>query len=111
MLGLLPDAVRERETKSHFGHLFAQALLALGDTQLFDSLSIGAAGWVNPEQVKQMYQRMKRLFERGDPEYISHIWPLWMISAIEVWFNSVILERPDFSDLLLEQQNVTISAG
>jgi asparagine synthase (glutamine-hydrolysing) len=111
MLGLLPDVVRERETKSHFSHLFAQALLALGEKQLFDSLSIGAAGWVNAEQVKQMYLRMKRLFEKGDEEYMSQIWPLWMISGVEVWFNSVILDRPDFSDLRLEQQNVNISVG
>ena len=111
MLNLLPDTVRERETKSHFGHLFAQALLALGEKELFDSLAISAAGWVNPEQVRQMYLRMKSLFEKGDQEYMNHIWPLWMISGIEVWFNSVILDSPDFSDLRLEQQRVNIGAG
>jgi asparagine synthase (glutamine-hydrolysing) len=111
MLGLLPESVRKRETKSHFSHLFAQALVALGEKQLFDSLSIGEAGWVNAEQVKQMYQRMKSFVERGEQEYISLIWPLWMLAGIELWFNSVILSKPKSSDLLLEQRNVNIFAA
>ena len=110
MLSLLPDAVRERKTKSHFGHLFAQALLAQGEKKLFDSLSIDAAGWVNAEQVRHMYLQMKSLFEKGNQEYVNQIWPLWMISAIEVWFNSVIMDSPRL-DLLSEQQNVDLCLG
>ncbi len=97
MAGRLPGTVRQRRTKADFSHLFAEALNALGGERLFGSLAIASMGWVDGACVRQMYQQMERLYGEGDKHYTQHVWPLWMIFGIELWFRSHYLNRDLFT--------------
>ena len=91
--GLLPESIRRRHTKADFSHVFAEALQALGGERLFDSLAVAAMGWVDGGQIRGMYRQMAQRYAQADPTYISYIWKLWMIFGIELWFNTVFLNR------------------
>jgi asparagine synthase (glutamine-hydrolysing) len=97
MYGLLPETIQQRLTKAEFSHVFAEALHAQGGEQLFDSLVIASMGWVDGEQVQTAYREMAQLYARGDERYIRHVWPLWFIFGIELWFNTVFLNREALS--------------
>jgi asparagine synthase (glutamine-hydrolysing) len=93
MQGLLPETVRQRLTKADFSHVFPETLQALGGERLFNSLAIESMGWVNGSQVRAMYQQMSQCYARADLGYLSYIWKLWTIFAIELWVNTVLLNR------------------
>ena len=97
LAGFLPETVRQRRTKADFSHLFAEALKALGGERLFDSLAIMSMGWVDGVWVRRMYQQMTQLYARGDEGYARHVWPLWMVFGIELWFKTVFLDKEIFS--------------
>jgi asparagine synthase (glutamine-hydrolysing) len=91
MRGLLPETVRTRIDKADFSHVFAETLRSLGGEGLFDSLAIASAGWVKLDEVRSKYQSLTRLYKAGDPGYISLIWHLWMVVAVELWFQTVFV--------------------
>jgi asparagine synthase (glutamine-hydrolysing) len=93
MRGFLPETIRQRVTKAEFSHVFAEALRTQGGEQLFGSLTTASMGWVEGEQVKTAYRDMARLYTGGDNRYTRHIWSLWLIFGIELWFNAVCLNR------------------
>ena len=93
MANYLPETVEQRRSKAEFSHTFAEALKAAGGESLFDSLAIASMGWVNRACVRQMYQQMDRLYAAGDEHYTQHLWPLWMIFGIELWFRAHFLNR------------------
>jgi asparagine synthase (glutamine-hydrolysing) len=89
MQGLLPETITQRLTKADFSHVFVEAFHALGGERLFDSLTIASIGWVDGAQVREMYRQMAQGYAQLDRGYISHVWKLWMIFGIELWFNTV----------------------
>lgn len=91
MQGLLPKTVRQRLTKADFSHLHPKAMHVLGGERLFDSLVIAPLGWVDRERVRQMYRHMVTHFAKGDDDYTTYMWPLWMIFGIELWYKTVFL--------------------
>ena len=97
MANFLPEVVRQRRTKADFSHTFAEALKAAGGESLFDSLAIVSMGWVNRACVRQMYQQMERFYSEGDEHYSQHVWTLWMIFGIDLWFKSQFLNRNHFT--------------
>lgn len=87
--GYLPETVNQRRTKADFSHLFAETFQTLGAERLWDSLSLVSQGWVAEKNVQRMYQEMTQLYNKG--EDFRHIWPLWMIFGVELWFNTIFL--------------------
>ena len=90
MQGLLPDSIQQRQTKAEFSIVFVEALLAHGARHFTDTLAIAAAGWVDNEQVRQMWQEMRKLYRQGNGGYSRHLYPLWSILGLELWFNEVL---------------------
>ena len=89
MKGLLPDSIQQRRTKAEFSIVFVEALLAHGARHFTDTLAIATAGWVDKEQVSQMWQEMRKLYRQGNRGYSRHLYPLWYILGLEFWFNEV----------------------
>jgi asparagine synthase (glutamine-hydrolysing) len=91
MRDLLPDLVRERSTKAEFSPVFLRAFEALGGRQFFASLVAASQGWVCKETVGRMYAETLGV-SASDDAAVPHLWPLWMIAGIELWFNTVFME-------------------
>jgi asparagine synthase (glutamine-hydrolysing) len=89
MKGLLPDSIQQRRTKTEFSVVFVEALLTHGAKHFTDTLAIAAAGWVDKEQVSQMWQEMRKLYRQGNGGYSRYLYPLWYILGLELWFNEV----------------------
>lgn len=99
MKGYLPEVIRNRLTKAEFSHVFAGVFQSLGGFRLFDSLSIGLIGWVDQDEVLEMYREFEELYSQNDPNYGSHLRQLWSIVGINIWFNVVFLNnRGDWRD-------------
>ncbi len=92
MGSFLPEAVQQRHTKAEFSQVFMEAFQVLGGERLFDSLAITSMGWVNGGSVRKMYRQMAQLYARGDQGYITHVWPLWMIFGVELWFKTIFMK-------------------
>jgi len=58
---------------------------------LFNSLAIADAGWVNLKDIRLRYRTMDQLYRAGNPEFLTHTWPLWMVFGIDAWFRTVFL--------------------
>lgn len=91
MRDLLPDLVRERSTKAEFSLVFLRAFEALGGRPFFASLVAASQGWVHKETVGRMYAETLRASANEDAA-VPHLWPLWMIAGIELWFETVFME-------------------
>ena len=91
MRGLLPEVVRNRADKADFGHAFPEAFQALYVDPFVGSLAIAREGWINQEDVRLKYQNMVQLYRESNPQYMTHIWRLWMVFGIEAWFRTVFL--------------------
>jgi asparagine synthase (glutamine-hydrolysing) len=89
MRDLLPESIRQRPTKAEFSEVFVEALRTSGAAErkdFFHSLRIAAAGWVEPGQLRSMFDRMIHLHARGDEGYIAFVNPLWASIAMEDWY-------------------------
>jgi len=111
MRGLLPETVRKRRTTADFSHVYPEALRAQGGEHLFDSLAIASLGWVDRERVSLMYRHMATRYVRGDGDYSTYMWPLWMIFGIELWFKSVFVSGAVVSPRVSRMQEATIRPG
>lgn len=89
MNGLLPESVRNRNTKADFSHIFLQALRSQGGARLFESLQTEQLGWINGEEIRRMYRRMENDYRIGNQRYASSTWPLWMVYGIELWLRAL----------------------
>jgi asparagine synthase (glutamine-hydrolysing) len=90
MRGLLPESVRTRPTKAEFSEVFVHALRMSGAAErkdFFHSLKIAAAGWVEPAELRAMFDRMNDLHARGDEGYTALVTPLWASIAMEEWYD------------------------
>ncbi|HEY5180108.1 MAG TPA: asparagine synthase-related protein, partial [Dermatophilaceae bacterium] len=87
MVGRLPEAVRLRTTKAHFGHLFVEAFQLAGGRDRFANQSIARdRDWVRVEDLMRRYARLDEEVRSGRPA--SGIWPLWMVLAVEAWYRA-----------------------
>jgi hypothetical protein len=91
MHDLLPETVRTRLTKADFCHPFAETLPTAEMRRHLESSIMVALGWVNRDEIGRMFREMVRAYERGDESYTTHVWELWMIVAIDIWFEIMFL--------------------
>jgi asparagine synthase (glutamine-hydrolysing) len=98
MRTILPETIRQRLTEADFSHSFGNSLQAPDIKHLFSNLTIASMGWVDEDQVYAMYRQMEQLYIQGNEGYIKHIWPLWIIYGIELWFRIVFLNSDAFNE-------------
>ena len=88
MNGLLPDAVRERTTKSELSQTLVRLFDRVGGANFFNDLTIAEKGWVNAPIARKAAHDML-----SDPN--SNLWPLMNTFSIEVWYNAVFHDGGD----------------
>jgi asparagine synthase (glutamine-hydrolysing) len=91
MRGILPERVRVRSDKAEFSAICVLAINSLGGERLFDRLKVVENGWVDKAIIRKICRSMTEALSRGDPSYVSDIFDLWTVLAIELWFNVVFL--------------------
>jgi asparagine synthetase B (glutamine-hydrolysing) len=90
MRNLLPEKVRERNSKAEFSYIFGDAFEAMGGERLFDSLHIATLNLVNGEKVRAMSRELMASYRKDRGGFSSpHMWSLWMVFAVELWFTLV----------------------
>jgi asparagine synthase (glutamine-hydrolysing) len=87
--GLLPAFIQQRLTKAECSIVFVEALLAHGARHSPDTLALAAAGWVDKDQVSQVWQEMRQLYRQGNGVYARYLYPLWHILGLEFWLQAV----------------------
>lgn len=90
MAGLIPDSVRMRSDKGNYSHLFCEELRLQGGAQLFVDLELDQRGWVDGQRLSAMYEHLDASYRAGDPAYHRHLWPLWLVVAVERWLRATI---------------------
>jgi asparagine synthase (glutamine-hydrolysing) len=80
----LPDSIRRRRTKADFSFLRTESLARESAGKGFQSLRLAEEGYVNGVEVREMHER----WLRGK---MNDTWSLWMILALERWFDTVFL--------------------
>jgi asparagine synthase (glutamine-hydrolysing) len=79
---VLPESVRQRRDKAEFSNMLLHGLrevtTALGGEAAFDSLNVVQRGWVDPEQLRRVYEE-----RMADPA--ANQWPLWSVMELEMW--------------------------
>ena len=84
---LLPESVRERTDKAQFSCVFGDVLESLGGERLFNSLYIESLNMVDGAKIRTMSRQLMADY-RKDRNYTNkHMWPLWMVFAVELWFS------------------------
>ena len=89
MRGRLPDLVRLRISKANLSPVYLRALQALGGEDAFARLTIADAGWVDGERVRSLYRHAAAGAARGDETYGADVVPLWMVLAVERWYQAL----------------------
>ena len=94
MRGLLPESVRQRNSKGDFTNSFQDAFRLLGGETLFDSLAIEALGWVDGNEARKMLrlELSANACIRQRQGCIVHAYPVWMVTGINLWFRTVFGE-------------------
>jgi asparagine synthase (glutamine-hydrolysing) len=93
MRGILPERVRQRQTKADFSHSVASAFQALGGEALFDTLAPEMADRVDAAQLRTICRRMMRLYAQGDEAYSDNIWPPWMAFGVALLYKTIFRIR------------------
>jgi asparagine synthase (glutamine-hydrolysing) len=86
MRDLLPEGVRERSDKAEFSFVFGDVFESMGGERLFDSLHIASLNLVDAQEVRTMAQELLASYRKNRNFESAHIWPLWMVLAVELWF-------------------------
>ena len=107
MRDLLPDLVRERSTKAEFSPVFLRAFEALGGRPFFASLVAASQGWVRQETVGRMYAETLHASSSAAAA-IPHLWPLWMVAGIELWFKTVFMEPMDHAQYVRPHEKTAV---
>jgi asparagine synthase (glutamine-hydrolysing) len=92
MRGRLPDSVLHRTDKAEFSLLFVRALERLGGSEGLADSGITRAGWVVPAELARKYAAVRSACNAGSDCFDGHLWPLWMVRALEIWHNNAFLE-------------------
>jgi asparagine synthase (glutamine-hydrolysing) len=80
----LPDSVRRRQTKADFTFMVTQFLARESAGRDIQSLRLAEAGYLDAVEVSDMHT----LWQQGK---IDNTWNLWMILALESWFETVFI--------------------
>lgn len=87
MRGLLPTKVEQRTDKAEFSNVFFDCYRAT----LQSGADIGRIGirqgWLVASKVQQMRNQLNRILTQGTNEFWIHIWTLWAIHGIELWWS------------------------
>lgn len=81
----IPHSVRRRRTKADFIHRMKESVARESAGKGFRSLRLANEGYVDAAAVQEMYDQ----WLQGK---IGHSWNLWMILALERWFDTVFCE-------------------
>jgi asparagine synthase (glutamine-hydrolysing) len=85
---LLPASVRARTNKADFSRQVVGAIIAMHEAGEYARLPIADLGWIDRARVDWMYGNMLAKFDAGDEAYTEHMFPLWMIAAVNQWFET-----------------------
>ncbi len=86
----LPAEVVQRREQGEYSILFMKTFEKIEVERLFADLALAAQGWVEPQRIAQTYQLMTTQFAHRDYAYGTHMWALWGLVAVELWFREVI---------------------
>lgn len=87
MVSRLPEVVRLRTTKADFGHLFVEAFRLAGGGDRLAAQSIARdRDWVCVGDLVHRHLRLEEEVKSGASAV--GIWPLWMVLAVGVWYDS-----------------------
>jgi asparagine synthase (glutamine-hydrolysing) len=95
MRDLLPESVRQRQTKAEFSHVFAEVLRQKHCNDSFASSAISTMEWVDGKELRRLYLETIHRYESGDEGYSAHVWTLWLAYGIDLWLRAVFLEGGD----------------
>jgi len=84
MKGSLPELIRQRRDKADFSETLFRAL-AQTRAEIVCEPKSGGSEWIDRNRVEVMCKEMEQLHSAGDEGYILHVWPLWMVWALELW--------------------------
>ena len=82
----LPRSVIERTVQTDFTPVFTRAFCALDGQNTFSFSTIGAKGWIVPEELSFSMQKARA----GNAD---DLWRLWAAVGIEIWYSDT-RERP-----------------
>lgn len=85
---LLSPVARARTTRGEGAARVAEAVTAMQALGLFGQMALADAGWVQPEVLRGMCDRLTRRYEAGDMLYAEDAFPLWIIGGTESWFRN-----------------------
>jgi asparagine synthase (glutamine-hydrolysing) len=88
--GELPASVGRRRTKADFGYVIVEALESLGGAAFFSRMAIAEAGWVDGRRLAAVYETVQRRRTAGDPRNDEDLPFLWIVAAVELWFEEAI---------------------
>ncbi|NOT56169.1 MAG: hypothetical protein HOP18_16335 [Deltaproteobacteria bacterium] len=86
----LPAEVLQRREQGEFSIVFMKTFEKIEAKHLFDDLALAAQGWVDPQRVIRTYHLMMAQFACRDYAYGAHMWALWGLVAVELWFRDLI---------------------
>jgi asparagine synthase (glutamine-hydrolysing) len=81
----VPESVLARDDKAEFSSTGIDALDAFGGAAAFERLRTAERGWVDPQAVRSLCERVWRLYTAGDEAYIPLCDALWSILSLELW--------------------------
>ena len=84
MAGMLPELIRQRRDKAEFSETLFRALTRTKG-EMVCAPSFEQSEWIDRNRVQIMCKEMEQLHSGGDEGYIFHVWPLWMVWALDLW--------------------------
>lgn len=93
MRHLLPERIRQRLSKGAFDDFFAGQLRSPSYQEIMGHLARARMDWVNSARVQDINDQLSGLCANGRKEQFAHYFPLWLVLAIEVWYNALFSGR------------------
>ena len=93
----LPATVRNRLVQADFSSLFLKPFRQLAGGAPLRSLAIATQGWVDAEKSLALYDKAVIPRNDGGRGFAGSMWPLWMIFATELWFQTAFLRGDELS--------------
>lgn len=88
MKGVLPASIRDRTDKGDASWLIAAELLSPWCRKLFENLAVEQQGWVDGARARAMLAGLDQSQKRASSCSAGHLFPLWSIVGIELWFRT-----------------------
>lgn len=88
---LLSPAALTRSTRAEGAARVADAVAAMHAIGTFDRMSLTDMGWIRPDVLREMFNRMTQHYARNDLAYADDAFPLWIIGGTELWFRQTFV--------------------